>query len=113
MTRGRDGGARGCPTFGKGGPRVPAGGRGNGVGSLYRPSSAGQLPPVVGEYPMVVEGRNEVIPGRAGVSARGGVVMYVWRRGVWGTIASHRQPSAVSRWTRASRVPSATTSTPP
>ena len=40
-TRGRDGGARGRRTAGKGGPRALAGGRGRGAGSPCRASSAG------------------------------------------------------------------------
>ena len=42
-TRGRDGGARGRPTFGEGGPGAPAGGRGHGVGSPCRAFSAEPL----------------------------------------------------------------------
>ena len=77
-------------------PGVPAGGRGQGVGSPT-------------EDPVVVECRDEVIPCQAGVSL-GGAVIYVWRPVRWGTSASQRHPSSVSWGGRASRVPSTTAS---
>ena len=43
MTRARDGGARGRPTFGKGDPGVPAGGHRHGVGSPNPAFSVGLL----------------------------------------------------------------------
>ena len=69
------------------------------------------LPGVVREDTVVAEGRNEVIPRRAGVPP-GGFVIYVWRPVRSGTSASHGHPSAVPRWRRASRVPSVTASHP-
>ena len=72
VTRGGDGGARNRPTFGEGGPGVPAGTRRHGVGSPYQAVSAGPLGTCWGRDPIVMEGRDEVIPRRAGGPPGGG-----------------------------------------
>ena len=48
-----------------------------------------RLPRVVGEEPVVVEGRDEVISCRAGLPPRLAVAIYVWCPVKWGTSASH------------------------
>ena len=62
---------RGHPTRSGEGPRTPAGGRRRGAGSPSERLVSDRLPCVIREYPMVVEGRCEVIPLRAVVSLGG------------------------------------------
>ena len=112
VTRGQDGGARGCPTAGEGGPELQQAGADAAPVVPAQRLLPNLLPRVVGENPVVVEGGDEVIPRRAGVPPGGGVAIYVWLSVRWGTRAPNWHSSAASRWRRASRLPSATASHP-
>ena len=92
-TKGRHCGARDRPTSVGGGPGSPAGGRGRGAGSPCQASSAGLLPRVVGEDPVVVEGDDEVVLRRAGVPLGGACHVHV----APGEVGRHRIPSALAR----------------
>ena len=111
-TSGREGGARGSPTVGEGGPGPLIGGRGRGASSSCRASSA--RPPATcrlgGSRGCGKRRCGHRTPGRG--CPRGGVAIYVWCPARWGIRAPHWHLSATVRWRRATRVPSTIASEP-
>ena len=92
-TRGRDGGAGGRPTSGRGLPELQ-----QAVADAAPVVPAERLlpdllPRVVGENPVVVEGGDEVIPRRAGVPLGEGCHIHV----APGEVGHQRAPLALAR----------------